>query len=356
MVSIGNSEKINEALKTSLDHVLVKDTADYNQDFHHFIGTFRRMVGHLEKEADLDKMGMEVEPGCFEVATSPDNLGDDKETKTHKVGYVAYYNRGIMNQKQGVPLVMCFHGGGDSAMCMASLSGWSMVANKYNFLLVCVENHLNSTATEMVELIEKLKTKYHIDSEKIYSTGFSMGGCKSWDFYQEYPSVVAAVAPMDATFEVGENVFGRKVDGINQNTIVPVFYVGGEETPLPELPFQAEKCLNRMAYVLKVNKATTKYDVRFEEQDQWVNPIWGIDGDIVYKLNDDERNSVLTLNLFTSENGCCYSVFGCVSGQGHEVRHHSCENAWKFLNQFRRLPNGEILGGKLDEIKALYEV
>ncbi len=354
VVSIGNSNEINDILSTSLNHVLVKDTAEYEKDFHAFVGTFRRMVGNLEKEADYEKLGMKVEPGYFEVTTSPDDLGDDMGTETHKVGYVAYYNKGIMD-KGPVPLVMCFHGGGDSAMCMASLSGWSKVSNKYGFLLVCVENHLNSTATEMVELIGKLKEKYCIDSEKVYSTGFSMGGCKSWDFYQEYPNVVTAVAPMDATFEVGENVYGKKVDGINRDTVVPVFYVGGEITPLPELPFQAEKCLNRMAYVLKVNKAVTNYDVKFDEQEKWVNPIWGIDGDMVYKLRDEVRGSFLTLNLFTSDNGCCYSIFGSVSGQGHEVRHHSCENAWKFLSQFRRLPNGELIGGKVEDIKALYE-
>ena len=355
VVSIGNNKEINEVLQASLDHVLVKDTVDYVQDFYNFTGTFRRMVGHLEKEADFVKLGMTMEPGFFEVTTSPDNLGDDMGTKTHRVGYVAYYNDGVMDQGKEVPLVMCFHGGGDSAMCMASLSGWSMVANKYGFLLVSVENHLNSTVTEMVELIEQLKKKYPIDSERIYSTGFSMGGCKSWDFYQEYPNVVAAVAPMDATFDVGENVFGKKIDDINQNVIVPVFYVGGEITPLPELPFQAEKCVNRMAYVLKVNQAKANYDVKYEEQDKWTNSIWGIDGDVVYKLKDEVRNSILTLNLFTSQNGCCYSIFGSVSGQGHEVRHHSCENAWKFLSQFRRLSNGEIMGGNLEDIKKIYE-
>ena len=34
-----------------------------------------------------------------------------------------------------------------------------------------------------------------------------MGGCKTWDLYQEYPDVFAAVAPMDATFDVGCNLF-----------------------------------------------------------------------------------------------------------------------------------------------------
>ena len=355
VVSVGNSDAVNKALQAGLDHVLVKDSADYIEDFKQFVGTFRRMVGHLEKEADLEQMGMVAEPGYCVVPTSPDNRGDDRETTEHKIGYVAYYNKEILNQTQRVPLVMCFHGGGDSAMCMASLSGWFMVAAKYNFLLVSVENHLNSTATETIAMIEQLKEKYPVDSGKIYSTGFSMGGCKSWDMFQEYPKVFAAIAPMDATFDVGLNVYGQKIDRINEETILPVFYVGGEKTPLPELPFQEEKCANRMAYVLKVNKAVTEYNVKYEEKDSWANPIWGIDGDVVCKLKDTVRNSVLTLNLFESENGCCYCVFGCVSDQGHEVRHHSCENAWKFLSQFRRLPDGELAGGSMEDIKKLYE-
>ena len=72
----------------------------------------------------------------------------------------------------------------------------------------------------MIELLEILKKKYKIDSTRIYATGFSMGGCKTWDMIQEYPQVLAAAAPMDATFDVGCNVYGNKVEkGIN--TTVP---------------------------------------------------------------------------------------------------------------------------------------
>lgn len=350
VISIGNSEAVNHALKAGLDHVLVKEKADYIADFKAFIKKYRRMVGYLDAEPDLEAMGMTVEPDYCVVPTAPDNRGDDKDTKEHKIGYVAYYNKGIMNQGEKVPLVMCFHGGGDSAMCMVALSDWHLVVNKYNFLLVSVENHLNSTATETMALLEHLKEKYPIDSERIYSTGFSMGGCKTWDMFQEYPRVFAAVAPMDATFDVGLNVYGQPVENINQDTVLPVFYVGGEQTPLPELPFQESKCMNRMAYVLKVNKAKTKYDMKYEEKDSWVNPIWGIDGDVICKAKDENRGSVLTMHLFESENGCCYSIFGSASNQAHEMRHLNCENAWKFFSRFRRLPNGDIAGGKMEDI------
>jgi len=354
VISIGNSEEINSALADTLDYVLCKESADYYNDFVSFGKRFRRMVGYLNIEPDLESMGMAVEPGVVTLTTAPDNRGDDKDTKEHKVGYVAYYNKKIMETGKPVPTVLCFHGGGDSAMCMVALSDWHLVVNKYDFLLISIENHLNSTATEMMELLGLLKNKYPIDEERIYATGFSMGGCKSWDMYQEYPNVFAAVAPMDATFDVGLNSYGQPVEHINRDTILPVFYVGGELTPLPELPFQEEKCRNRMEYVLKVNRAKTPYNVKFEDRADWKNKIWGIDGDVICKAKDDNRNCILTMHLFESENGCCYSIFGSGSNQAHEMRHLNCENAWKFFSQFRRLKDGTLVGGNMQDVIALY--
>ncbi len=355
VISIANSEETNAALLDSLDHVLIKDAPDYVGDFHAFLKKFRRMVGYLDVEPDLATMGMTVETGACVVTTSPDNRGDDCDTTEHTIGYVAYYNNGIMDTPGGVPLVMCFHGGGDSAMCMVALSDWHYVISKHNFLLVSVENHLNSTATETMALIEHIKQRYNVDSERIYATGFSMGGCKSWDLFQEYPTAFAAVAPMSATFEVGLNAYGQPAPNVNENEPLPVFYVGGEQTPLPELPFQAQKCLDRMAYVLRINKALKPYNVSFDNQDLWENPIWGIDGDLIRHERDDNRGSVLTMHLFESEGGLCYCVFGSGSPQMHEMRYLNCENAWKFFSQFRRLADGTIVGGKMEEIAALYK-
>ncbi len=355
VLSIGNTDTVNKALQAGLDHVLVKDSADCEADFNEFVGTFRRMMGNLEREADLDAMGMVCEPGYHIVPTSADNRGDDRDTETHALGYVAYYNKSILTSGKKTPLLLCFHGGGDSAFCMTSVSGWYRVAAKYNFILISVEHHMNSTATEAIALLKHLFEKYPVDREQVYSTGFSMGGCKSWDLFQEYPKVFAGVAPMSATFEVGLNVFGQEsIVPINQDVIVPTFYVGGEVTPLPELPFQAQKCIDRVRYTFDINKVNASYDVALEDKDNWGNPIYGIDGDVVYKIDDPVRKSVLTLNLFESENGCCYTVFGSVDNQSHEVRHHSCENAWKFLRSFRRLPDGAIQGGNFEDIKALY--
>ena len=344
VISYGNSDEANAILEKGCKHFLKRDTAAtaevLQKDFYDFARQFRRMNGPLQIDPDLEKDGLVIEPGIVEVKTSKDNCGDDKGTETHKIGYFAFYNKGIFDGG-AVPLVLGFHGGGDSCFFLATMAGWAKIAHRHNFLLVTIENHLNSTATEMIELLEILKKKYKIDSTRIYATGFSMGGCKTWDMVQEYPQVIAAAAPMDATFDVGCNVYGNKVEGgINETVPVPIFYAGGEITPLPELPCQAQKCLDRMSYVLWLNNATAaeRYDeeVVLENKDNWENKIWGINGDEVEKLYDESRDATLTMQKFKSQDGRVLSVFASISGQGHDCREHTCENAWQFMSQFHR--------------------
>ena len=336
VVSVGNTAAINDALMNGCDHFRRNDGMDRGRDYYDFIGRYKRWCGKLEEEPFFPAYGMREERGCAVVRTSPDNRGDDAGTQEHRIGYIAYWREGLFDSGP-VPLMLAFHGGGDSALHIAHVSGWWRVAWRHGFLLVAVENHLNSTASETVELIEKLKEKYPIDEKRIYASGFSMGGCKTWDLYQEYPGLFAGLAPMDATFEVGLNVYGKPAPvPINRDTPVPLFYAGGEITPLPELPFQAEKCRDRMAYVFEVNRIKKPYAARFGEQALWENPIWGVSGDRVMLIPDPSRGSVLTIEVFESRDGVARTAFASVSGQGHECREHTCEYAWRFLSRFTK--------------------
>lgn len=340
IVSINNTPEINKVIAGKATHCLFTDNSDYVLIYESFLSQFYRWVGNLCKTPDFERIGMIEEPTVVTLSTSSDNEGDDKGTKTHSVGYIAFYNKDLF-ENGPVPLLLAFHGGGDSAKHIAKVSEWYKVAHDHNFLLVCIEDHLNSTATEMMELIDILKKKYSVDETRIYASGFSMGGCKSWDMMQEYPDVFAGLAPMDATFDVGLNVFGKPCfKDINKDIKVPIFYVGGEITPLPELPFQAEKCLDRVKYVFEVNDLKTKYDVSLDDVANWANPIWGIDGDSVEKIFDESRNSTLTINYFEGKDGRTYTAFASVSDMGHECRYHTCEHAYQFISQFRRTKNG----------------
>ena len=333
VVSVGNSDAINARLQTQCDHLLIRPAND-DAAFRDFLIPFKRWCGNLEIETTMEEEGMAEEPGFVTVATSADNRGDDAGTREHRIGYVAYYRKDLAG-KGKLPLVLAFHGGGDSAFHIAYVSGWWRVAKKYGFLLVAPEDHLNSTATETVELIERLKERYPIDERRIYASGFSMGGCKTWDLFQECPEHFAALAPMSATFEVGLNVYGKPAPRpINRTRPVPVFYAGGEVTPLPELPFQAQKCVDRIAYVFEVNRVAKPYGVALADRERWEDPIWGVRGDSVAQYDDPSRGSVLTVHSYASEDGVVRTALASISGQAHECRQHTCDHAWQFMRQF----------------------
>ena len=78
------------------------------------------------------------------------------------MGWFAYSNNGLFDNGPA-PLVIGFHGGGDSSMYLTFVAGWWEICHRYNFLFVSVENHLSVTATEAVAVIEDLKKRYRID-------------------------------------------------------------------------------------------------------------------------------------------------------------------------------------------------
>lgn len=111
-----------------------------------------------------------------------------------------------------------------------------------------------------------------------------------------------------------------------------------------------------MKYVCEVNQTDIQSQATFEQQELWENPIWSVKGNYRRELvNTEHENSVLALNFFTTGSDHCYCIFASVGNQGHEVRHHTCENAWKFLSGFRRLPDNRIDGGELNQVLALYQ-
>ncbi len=337
VLSVGNSDAVNRAFD-GCAYRLVKDRADYRADFDSFVKRFKMWCGRIELEPDFEALGMTEDAGSVTVTTSPANRGRFRDRPTHKVGYFAYYNNAAMDQGP-VPLVVGFHGGGDSSMYLTYVAGWWELAHKYGFLFVSVENHLDVPAAEAVQVIEALQQRYPIDPCRIYATGFSMGSGKCWDLFQEFPGVFAGLMPASALFPVRKTFYGETVDmdRINQETPVPVFYSGGEESPLPELPCQVETCLERAQYVARVNRVRQDFSaLSFAEKDSWADPVWGLRGERIEKIDDPTRGSTLTVHYYDSTDSVCRTAFASVSGQQHECRQHSCEAAWKFISQFRR--------------------
>ncbi|MBR4223881.1 MAG: hypothetical protein IKR73_03635, partial [Oscillospiraceae bacterium] len=162
---------------------------------------------------------------------------------------------------------------------------------------------------------------------------------KTWDLFQQYPEVFAGIMPASALFPVYTTFYGEAVpkEKLNFTVPVPMFYSGGEKSPLPELPNQAPTCVERAVYAAQVNKVKAKFaDLSYDDRDSWEDHFWGIKGDRVEQIYDPSRDSTLTVRYYDSEDGVCRTAFASVSGQMHECRQHTNENAWKFVSQFTR--------------------
>ena len=346
VVSINNDGYYNQILKEKCADVYDYEGFHLEEDFNNYVGNYRRWAGKVVKAYNYEAEGIVDKADSVMLAISDDNEMFKsnnpfmKETH-HKVGYVSFYDKNLDVKNGKVPLVLVFHGGGDSAYATASLAEWPEIGQKEGFLTVAVEMHLAVAAKEIKDLIEHLKTIYSIDETRIYATGFSMGSIKSWDLYQQIPELFAGLMPMDAVDYVGKNCFFTHSDIYNTTTMVPLFYVGGVSSPLVELPMHHQRACERFNYLAKVNDFKKDFNINFDDKDSWEDKEIGIKGDRIEILHDEAfPDSVYTCHYFDSKDGNCYTAIMPISNHAHEIRPFTNKYAWDFIKQFRRTDIG----------------
>ena len=311
----------------------------FDRIYNETIAGYQRWNGKLNETYNMEKEGMAIKPLLFEVETSPDNRA--VKEASYKLGAVVFYNKNSEKKKR--PLLMCFHGGGDTAIATATIAGWPQIAAEEDFILCTIEMHTRTTASETMQVIEKIKESYDIDETRIYATGFSMGGIKTWDLYQEYPESFAALAPMGATVDVGKNTQFTDSPNVNEDVLVPLFYSGGENSPLGELPFQNYVCVNRIKYLFKVNQVEMPFDAAYGYREEWDDPVYIYAGDQIEELFDENYpDSRTTIRYYRSQDGEIYTALCSISNHRHEVRPFTCEKAWDFMKKFSRT-DGKII-------------
>ncbi len=333
IVSKDNDPATDNKMQTQSDHFHVSDT-DFETIYEEYIDGYQRWNGHLSETISLSRLGLTMDPLVLEVQTSSDNAA--VRTESNRLGVVVYHKESSDQRKR--PLLLCFHGGGDTAITTATIAGWPQIAAEEDFILCAIEMHTNVTATETIEVIDQLKERYAIDESRIYATGFSMGGIKTWDLFQEYPEVFAALAPMGATVDVGQNTQFSKAPVLNEDIMVPLMYCGGEQSPLGELPFQNYVCINRINHLFKVNRIDTSFRMTLGNRDEWEDSIFGYEGDIVEEDTDDAYpESVTTIRYYRSTDGNIYTALCSISNHRHEIRPFTCRKAWEFMKKYSRI-------------------
>ena len=128
------------------------------------------------------------------------------------------------------PLLIFLHGSGERGNDLEKVKVHgppSFVEQQpdFPFILVSPQCPENSwwVAEDLQVMLEQLKTKYRIDTDRIYLTGLSMGGFGTWTWTALYPNQFAAVAPVCGG---GDIQFAQKL----KNT--PVWAFHGESDPV----------------------------------------------------------------------------------------------------------------------------
>lgn len=328
-VAVVNGPADAEAKISALTEKYVVDTSSVTDGFDGewiannyktISGAYRRQVGVMIPMHDYAAEGIEVVEGSYTLASG------------RPIRYVAYYGTelNVTNDANPVPLMLTFNGGGGTALGQAMQSDWPQVGKAHGFLTVSVDRQEEFEPSDIVELLDYLKTVYAIDASRVYGSGFSMGSVKSWGLFEQYPTLFAGLAPMSGSFE---SPTGEPAD-----VVTPVFYVGGQVSPLPELCNQGPNIPARVEYVFKANK------IGSYTYDESVNLWWGVNGDITYQVTDKVTftDSTLNVNLFASEDGKYYTALADATNQSHEVYARNSWAAWDFLKQFSRNEDGSI--------------
>lgn len=347
IVSINNSPEQNAVLRGSCGDVLMQDDYNLKRDFRAYVGNYRRWVSKIMKAYNYEAEGIIAKAEEVMIPIGEDNDSFRKgvpffRASEHKVGYVTFYDKDLDVKYTKRPLMLVFHGGGDSAYATASLAEWPEIAQENGFIAVAVEMHMRVSANEVISLIDHLCEEYAIDEERIYATGFSMGGIKSWDLFQQCPERFAGLLPMDAADYPGNNCFFTKTQNINENIMVPLLYVGGVSSPLVELPCHDVRAIERMKYLAKVNGLNKKFELD-ENKENWEDPYVGCKGDEVEILHDEDfPKSEYFVNYYNSTDGNCYSAIIAITDHAHEIRPFTNRFAYNFIKRFSR-KDGKIV-------------
>ena len=337
IVSVNNTTEINNAIKKQSNHFYSSNDR-FDEIYEKSIRLSERSDGKIIETTDIRDSGLVQEVQIMEITTSEDN--HRVRTPSYQLGAVIF--RKEDSTKKQRPLVMCFHGGGDTAILTATTSGWDKLALEEDFILCAIEYHIRTTPTEIMEVIDNLLELYDIDPSRIYATGFSMGSMKTWDLYQEYPERFAGMSPMSGTVRPGLNSLSFEAPRMNENVIVPVFMVGGESSSMAELPFQGRIPVYRIENLFRVNQVDNPFEIT-NDRTYWPDTIYGFEGDVVEKLTDETHpQSVTTVRYYKSFDGNFYTVLCSISRHEHEIRPFTCQLAWEFMSKFRRNSDGSI--------------
>lgn len=254
-----------------------------------------------------------------------------------------YVPEGIRAGDRKVPLVVCMHGRGGSAETFMDLSGLNRVAEERDFIAVFPEagvyqqrpgglrnillwngsykGEKTDDVSFVLKIIEDVKSRYAIDSGRIYACGQSSGGMMTSELAVRAPEVFAAVSPWSA-------IKDPDYDGPppeNMDPVVPYLFLFGENDWL---------CVDR-------EKGQMEYHVTPDIAAFLKNLMR------IYRLNETPRRYVcgeISYYVYLNEKRVPLLIVGTVKEMSHANYPRESWIAYdEFLSKFSRRADGTLL-------------
>jgi polyhydroxybutyrate depolymerase len=110
------------------------------------------------------------------------------------------------NGTDSVPLIVALHGAGQSISSLESQSGLSKKSESAGFIVVYPKGILNNAWNQDItgaddigfisDMLDSLSGRFKIDKNRVYVTGFSIGGGMCYRLAQELSNRITAIAPV----------------------------------------------------------------------------------------------------------------------------------------------------------------
>lgn len=241
----------------------------------------------------------------------------------------------------GLPLVFTVHGRGEPAWMFTTKNGWDKLADETKaFIVVSPDSpgniwFLDRDGEAFPKMIRAMEELYHIDTSRVYLTGFSNGGMMAREVGVRYPELFAGVSPWNAprmdSFTLHKedspampDHFGSEMDDLiagflNSGFELPYYFCYGDSDPAAS---PKENLL--LDTVLKANGCTGE-TVSADSAAQYPDKAGYTQGD---------RFSTV---FYPRADGSARVAVTTMRDMPHGAIHDESRAVWNFLKQFRRL-------------------
>lgn len=155
----------------------------------------------------------------------------------------------------GLPLLLCYHGAGGASEIIEYVTGFSDLADKYNFVVAYPQAvrinsvvqwnayvddkpghggvHADDAPDDVMfthAVIDYIAEHYAIDKQRVYATGLSSGGFMSYGLALMSPGTVQAIAPVAANVW-GDDAYITKLAIAGEVPVIPIMHTHGTDDP-----------------------------------------------------------------------------------------------------------------------------